>query len=155
MKIDIDNLELTYDRCISSGNIKEKTPDIELIKTLKNVGEKGLEFINSKSRDIPRDSADWTFVFRDYYESLRGLIEAFLLFDGIGADSHQCKNAYVCLKHPELELDWEFLETIRLKRNAINYRGQLLKHDDWKIFQLKFELSINILKKKIEEKLMN
>ena len=155
MKIDIDNLELTYDRCISSGNIKEKTPDIELIKSLKNVAEKGLEFINSKSRDIPRDSADWTFVFRDYYESLRGLIEAFLLFDGIGADSHQCKNAYVCLKHPELELDWEFLETIRLKRNAINYRGQLLKHDDWKIFQLKFELSINILKKKIEEKLMN
>jgi len=153
MKINIDNLGLTYNVCISSGNIKEKTPDIELIKSLKNVAEKGLEFIKRKLKDIPRDSTDWTFVFRDYYESLRGLIEAFLLFDGIEADSHQCKNAYICLKHPELELDWEFLETIRLKRNAINYRGQLLKYDDWKIFELKFELSINMLKKKIEEKL--
>ena len=154
MKIDVDNLELSYDRCISSGNIKEKTTDIELIKSLKNVAEKGLEFIKGRSKDIPKDSTDWTFVFRDYYESLRGLIEAFLLFDGIEADSHQCKNAYICLKHPELELDWEFLETIRLKRNAINYRGQLLKCDDWKIFELRFELHMNSLKKKIEEKLM-
>ena len=153
MKINIDELELTYDRCISSGNIKEKTTDIELIKSLKNVAEKGLEFIKSKAKDIPKDSTDWTFVFRDYYESLRGLIESFLLFDGIEADSHQCKNAFICLKHPELELDWEFLEMIRLKRNAINYRGQLLKYDDWKIFELQFELSISMLRKKIEEKL--
>ena len=153
MKITIDNLDKTYKLCISTGNIKEKSVDIELIKSLKIVSEKGLEFINSKSKDIPKDSTDWTFVFRDHYESLRGLIEAYLLFDGIGADNHQCKNAYLCFKHPELELDWEFLETIRLKRNAINYRGQLLKYDDWKSLKLKFELHISALKKGIESKL--
>lgn len=108
---------------MSTGSIKEKSVDVELIKSLKIVAEKGLEFINSKSKDIPKDSTSWTFVFRDYYESLRGLIEAHLLFEGIEADNHQCKNAYICFKHPELEFDWEFLETIRLKRNAINYRG--------------------------------
>lgn len=138
---------------MNTGNIKEKLIDIELIKSLKIVAEKGLEFINSKSKDIPEDSTDWTFVFRDYYESLRGLIEAYLLFDGIEADNHQCKNAYLCFKHPELELDWEFLETIRLKRNAINYRGKLLKHTDWKMLKLKFELHINALKKELENKL--
>ena len=139
---------------MSAGSIKEKTTDIELIKSLKLVAEKGLEFINSKSKDIPKDSTDWTFVFRDYYESLRGLIEAYLLFDGIGADNHQCKNAYLCFKHPKLELDWEFLETIRLKRNAINYRGQLLKYDDWRMLKLKFELHINALKKEIGKNLL-
>ena len=138
---------------MSTGNIKEKFVDIELIKSLKIVAEKGLEFINKKSNDIPKDSLDWTFVFRDHYESLRGLIEAYLLFDGIEADNHQCKNAYICFKHQELEFDWEFLETIRLKRNAINYRGQLLKYEDWKILKLKFELHINALKKEIEKKL--
>ena len=138
---------------MSTGSIKEKFADIELIKSLKIVAEKGIEFINSKSKDIPKDSTDWTFVFRDHYESLRGLIEAYLLFDGIVADNHQCKNAYVCFKHPGLELDWEFLETIRLKRNAINYRGQLLKYEDWKMLKLKFELHINALKKEIEKKL--
>lgn len=153
MKLTIDNLDKTYKLCMSTGHIKEKATDIELIKSLKMVAEKGLQFIDSKSKDIPKDSTDWTFVFRDYYESLRGLVEAYLLFDGIEADSHQCKNAYICLKHAELELDWEFLETIRLKRNAINYRGQLLRYDDWKGLKFKFELHINSLKKEIEKKL--
>lgn len=153
MKITIDNLDKTYKLCMSTGNIKEKSVDVELIKSLKIVAEKGLEFINSKSKDIPKDSTDWTFVFRDHYESLRGLIEAYLLFDGIEADNHQCKAAYICFKHPELEFDWEFLETIRLKRNAINYRGQLLKHEGWKMLKLKFELHINELKKEIEKRL--
>ena len=153
MKITIDNLDKTHKLCVSTGRIKEKYVDIELIKSLKIVAEKGLEFINRNLKEIPKDSTYWTFVFRDYYESLRGLMEAYLLFDGIEADNHQCKNAYICFKHPELELDWEFLETIRLKRNAINYRGQLLKYDDWKSFKLKFELHINALRKEIEKKL--
>ena len=153
MKLTIDSLDKTYKLGISTGSVKEKSQDIELIKSLKIVAEKGLEFINSKSKDIPKDSTDWTFVFRDHYESLRGLIEAYLLFEGIAVDNHQCKNAYICFKHPELEFDWEFLETIRLKRNAINYRGQLLNYDDWKTLKLKFELHISELKKEIEKKL--
>src|SRR3990167_7312837 len=153
MKITIDNLDKTYKFCTSTGNIKEKSVDIELIKSLKIVAEKGLEFINRKSKDIPKDSTDWTFVFRDHYESLQGLIEAYLLFDGIKADNHQCKNAYLCFKHPELELDWDFLEIIRLKRNAINYRGQLLKYEDWNTLRLRFELHISALKKELEKKL--
>ena len=154
MKLTIDLLDKTYKVCMSTGSIREKSVDVELIKSLKIVAEKGLEFINRKSKDIPKDSTDWTFVFRDYYESLRALIEAYILFDGIEAENHQCKNAYICFKHPELELDWEFLETIRLKRNAINYRGQLLKYEDWRVLKLKFELHISALKKEIEHKII-
>ena len=154
MKIDIDELDKTYDKCIASGNIKEKNEvDTELIKSLKNVAGKGLSFIKDKVKNIPKDSTDWTFVFRDYYESLRGLIEAFLLFYKIEADSHQCKNAYLCFKHSELDLDWNFLETIRLKRNAVNYRGQLLKYEDWNKLKLNFELHISKLIKEIDKKL--
>lgn len=138
---------------MSLGKFGEKTTDLELIKSLKTVAEKGLDFINSLSKNIPKDSTDWTFVFRDHYESLRGLIEAFLLFEGIEADSHQCKNAYICFKHTELALNWEFLETARLKRNAINYRGQLLKYEDWKQFRLNFELHTSALKNAIEKKM--
>lgn len=100
MKLTIDNLDKTYKLCMNTGNVKEKSVDIELIKSLKIVAEKGLEFINSKSKDIQKDSTDWTFVFRDHYESLRGLIEAYLLFEGIEADNHRCKNAYICFKNP-------------------------------------------------------
>ena len=129
MKQEIGELDETYDLCLVQGKYNEKnTVDTELIKSLNDVSEKGLAFIKEKSKGIKKDSTDWAFVFRDYYESLRGLIEAHLLFDQIEADNHQCKNAYICIKHPELELDWNFLETVRLKRNHINYRGKLLRY---------------------------
>lgn len=154
MNVDIGDLDKTYDKCMATGSIKEKnTVDIELIKSLKNVAERGLSFIKRESKNLKKDSDDWTFVFRDYYESLRGLIESFLLFFKIAAENHQCKNAYICFKHPELELDWNFLETIRLKRNAINYRGQLLNYEDWNKFKLQFEAHINKLKTEIEKRL--
>ncbi len=153
MKTKIDNLEKTYRLCISTGNIKEKFIDIELIISLKVVAERGLEFIKKQSKNIQKNSSDWTFVFRDHYECLRQLIEAYILFDNIAADNHQCKNAYICFNRPELELNWEFLETIRLKRNLVNYRGQLLKYSDWKPLALNFNLHINLIKKEIEKKL--
>ena len=153
MTLSISDMEKTYDLCVSTGRIKEKYPDTELIKSLVLVAEKGLQFIDSKSKDIPKDSTDWTFVFRDYYESLRGLIEANLLFEGIEAESHQCKNAYICIKHPELELDWNFLESARLKRNDINYRGHLMTYADWNSFRMNFSLHLNALRKFIKEKI--
>jgi len=154
MKQTIDDLDRTYDVCLANGMFKEKnTVDIELIKSLKEMAEKGLEFIKKKSEGIKKGSSDWTFVFRDYYESLRGLIEAILLFDKIEADSHQCKNAYICEKHPELELDWEFLETARLRRNAINYKGQWLNYDDWNRLSIQFELHISMLIKELDKRL--
>lgn len=151
--IKIEDLEETYKLCMGAGKIKEKQFDIELIRSIKTVSEKCLAFIKDRSKDIPQDSSDWTFVFRDYYESLRGLIEAYLLFDGIRADNHQCKNAYLCFQHKQLNLDWDFLEMIRLRRNAINYRGQLLRYRDWKALEFNFELHIMALKKEIEKKL--
>jgi hypothetical protein len=138
---------------MQTGKIKEKQQDIERIKSIKDVAERGLSFIKETAKTIPKDSNLWTFVFRDYYESLRGFIEAYLLFEGISADNHQCKNAYLCFNHEELELHWEFLETIRLQRNAINYRGKLLNYNDWKAVELEFELHINALRKEIETRL--
>ncbi len=153
MKTRIDPLEPTYTSCIASGKIKEKIPDKALVKSLVEVANRGLAFINNSAKHLPQDSSDWTFVFRDHYESLRGLIEAYLLLQGIDADQHQCKNAYICHKNQELELNWEFLETARLLRNAINYRGILLQHDQWKEHKINFELHIKTLQKAIEEKL--
>jgi hypothetical protein len=154
MKTEIDDLEDTYDVCISNGNIREKNSvDKELIKSLKDVAERGIAFIDERSKGIKKESLDWTFVFRDYYEALRGLMEAFLLFDKVEAESHQCKNAYICIKHPELELDWNFLEIARLKRNAINYRGKLLNYDEWNLLKPNFSIHISTMKKQIEKKL--
>ena len=42
MKNTIDDLDKTYKLCTSTGSIKEKSVDIELIKSLKIVAERGL-----------------------------------------------------------------------------------------------------------------
>lgn len=153
MKQNIDNLEQTYKLCISSGKIKEKQIDIELIKSIYKVSKQRLNFINKQKINLNKESFDWTFVFVDYYESLRGLIEAILLFNEYSADNHQCKNALICHELKEIDLDWEFLETIRLKRNFINYRGIMLKYKDWKQFELNFKIHIKTLEKEIIERL--
>ncbi|MDI6736952.1 MAG: hypothetical protein QME12_00355 [Nanoarchaeota archaeon] len=151
MKLEIDNLDNAYKLCEISGKFRVMNAiDIELVRSKKMVSELGLDFIREKSKGISKESPDWTFVFRDYYESLRGMMEAYLLFDRIVSDNHQCMNAYICIKHPELGLDWEFLETARLKRNYINYRGQLVTYDDWKGLKLKFELHISAMAKAID-----
>ena len=150
----IYKLHEVYEKCESSGFFKVKNEiDIELIKSLKKVAEAGLMFIKDKSKTTSKNSTDWTFVFRDYYETLRTLIEAYLLFNKIEAERHQCKNAYLCFRHSELDLSWEFLETVRLKRNMINYRGELLTYDVWKKYEQKFDAHIKILKEKLNEKI--
>ncbi len=84
MRIDIDDLDSTYNKCLATGKFKEKNKiDAELIKSLKNVAEQGLIFIKDKEKSIKKESDAWTFVFRDYYEALRNLIESMLLFDKI------------------------------------------------------------------------
>jgi len=150
----IKDLETTYIKCDVDGiyKIKEEI-DIDLIRSLNDTAGKGLAFIKRISKGISKDSTDWTFVFREYYESLRGYIEAYMLFDKVTANNHQCNNAFVCFRHPELGLEWEFLETTRLKRNAVNYKGQLLTYEEWNNLEEGFESHIGILSKVVKEKL--
>lgn len=154
MKLIVDDLNETYQLCLTNGKYREKSRvDLELIKSMVDVAERGLSFIQEHSKKIKRESLDWTFVFRDYYEALRTLIEAFLLFDQIEAESHQCKNAYICFKYPQLELDWEFLELVRLKRNAINYRGEFLRFEDWNRLKINFDLHLNKIRTILKDRL--
>ena len=150
----VESLQVTYSECAASGFIREKnTIDYRRISSLKSTADAGLAFIKETAKSIRGDGTEWTFVFREHYESLRALMEAFLLFDRIEAERHQCKNACLCFRHPELGLDWEFLETVRLKRNALNYKGKFLSYGYWKLLEPAFELHIRKLSREIETKL--
>ena len=108
----------------------------------------------SKDKDAyEKETDDFTFVFRDNYEILRSLIDAFLLFDRVKSDNHQCSNAYLCKEHPELELDWNTLESMRIIRNGINYEGKMVEAEKWKKFKLQFTIYSSAIIKEIEKKL--
>ena len=56
MNVQVDNLSETYQFCIRSGLIKEKTADIELIDSLQSVALMGLDFIKRKSKKNAKGS---------------------------------------------------------------------------------------------------
>jgi hypothetical protein len=88
-----------------------------------------------------------------YYDVLHQLVEAYLRFENIKVKNHLCLFVYLCVKHSELELNWDFFEKVRTKRNGIQYYGSLVTEKDWKEVTLEFDLTISLLKRKIEEKI--
>ncbi len=154
MKIKIEDLGETYEDCTDKNIIKEKDDvDIELIKSLMDSAGRAKARIKKDKIAYEEETKDWTFLFRDRYEILRTLIDAFLLFDKIKADNHQCSNAYLCTKHSELEFDWNILEAMRILRNGINYEGKAVDLDKWNKFKLQFAVYTSTLTKEIEKKL--
>ena len=128
---------------------KERFLDIDRVTALVRLSDAGLDFIQGTMEGMPESSPNWTFIFRDHYEVLRSLIEAYLLLDGVSADSHQCNNAWLCYKHPELGLSWDFLELVRLKRNSINYKGKLIDFHFWSEVKLKLGEAIILIRREI------
>jgi len=73
------------------------------------------------------------------------------LLDKIKSRNHLCLFAYLCEKYPALELDWNFFEKIRTKRNGIAYYGAPVNDKDWKEATVQFQLYIDLLKKEIKQ----
>src|SRR3989344_6369220 len=107
-------LDQTYDQCISGGNIiLQDFIDDNRINSMIKIATDDLESAKSliKNKD-PR----WGSIYKLYYDVIHQLAEALLLLDKVKSQNHQCLFSYLCIKHPELELDWNFFEKIRTKR---------------------------------------
>ncbi len=137
-------------KCSKEGNfIPLENIDTEKIKSTLNISDSDLSAAKIIMDNISKDGKEWSSVYKLYYDALHELAEAFLRFDKIKSDNHQCLFAYICEKHPELELNWDFLEKARTKRNGINYYGTPITYEDWKEADINFKLHIKKLKEEI------
>jgi uncharacterized protein (UPF0332 family) len=137
-----------YSECIKNGIIvPTENLEIEKIKTNLKIAEEDIE-----TAKLALSKKNYNSGYKLYYDALHSLVEAFLCFDKIKSQNHQCLFAYLCHKHHELELNWNFFEKVRTKRNGINYYGTPVDLKDWKEVEITFNLYINLLKKKIIEK---
>lgn len=154
MEQEIDNLETTYDICLSRGFYRDTDGiDAELIKVLRESCERNIKALKELSNLAKKDSGVPELLFKEYYSLLNKMIRTFMLFDKVYTEDDKAANAYICLRHPELEFEWEALETLRLRISAMEYRGQILSIDEYSRFKLQIDLSISTLKGKIEDKL--
>jgi uncharacterized protein (UPF0332 family) len=144
-----ETLEEAYDYCLAEGEIITISEvDKGQIKSNLRIAEEDLQ---SGKDSIAKKR--WNSAYKNYYDVLHQLVESFLKFDNIKSRNHLCLYCYLCFKHPELELDWDFFEKVRTKRNGIHYYGSPVAEKDWKEVSLQFQLYIDLLKRKIEERL--
>jgi hypothetical protein len=68
--------------------------------------------------------------------------------------NHQCLFVYLCEKYSELNLNWNFFEELRTKRNGINYYGNSIDFNYFKSIEVQLNLYINLLIDKIKHKLI-
>jgi len=125
--------------------------DQEKVKATLKIAEGDLEAANLIKKSIPKESNLWNSVYKLYYDALHELTESYLRFERVKIDNHQCLFAYLCEKHPELEMSWDFFEKVRTRRNGINYYGLPVNALDWKEVELQFNLYIKKLKEEINK----
>jgi hypothetical protein len=143
-----------FQKCSAEGSfVALAEVDREHIKTLHDIALTDLGTIKEWSAKAPKASGQWNAILKLGYDVLHTLAEAFVYFDRIKAARHECLFAYLCERHPGLELDWNFLDRIRTLRNRSIYYGRAASHDDWKSIELQLILYINVLRKKVEEQL--
>lgn len=141
--------EECYGSCQAKGFL-EKISEINIEKIKSNLKIAEEDLASAKDALI---KGRWNSAYKLFYDVLHILTEAYVCFDKIKSLNHQCLFAHLCINHPEIELDWDFFEKIRTKRNGINYYGQPVDNKDWENVELQFNIYISTLKKEIEQKL--
>ncbi len=142
------------DLCSEDGFfIPQQNVDVKKIAAMVAIANADLEQAHRLVLSTPKDSTGWSTVFKLYYDVLRGMVDALLLFDKVKSSNHQCAFAYFCEKHAGFDFDWNFLEKVRTKRNGIQYYGSPISFKDWKEVELQINIYIVAIKKVIEEKL--
>jgi hypothetical protein len=137
-------------KCKRDGrfNIREDI-DLEKIKSTGIIAGADIDSADMIKKNLSKNSVQWSTVYKLYYDALHELAEAFLRFEKVKIDNHQCLFAYLCEKHPELDFSWEFLEKARTKRNGINYYGRPIDFEGWKEVEMQFIFYIKKLKEEI------
>ncbi|MFA5887719.1 MAG: hypothetical protein WC852_03350 [Candidatus Nanoarchaeia archaeon] len=147
-------IEEAYCSCEANGHFKvREAVSKEQIKTMAHISGIFLESAQDLMKVIDKKSPKWSVVYTLHYDAIRELAEIIVLFDDKKIANHQCLFAYLCKNHSDLDLDWNFFEKIRTKRNGLDYYGNLITYEDWKEAELQAKLYLNVLKKAVEEKI--
>jgi len=146
-------LEGTYSGCSAEGSF---TPiaqqDLDQVKAMVSVALTDLETLKEWEKKAPKESGQWNAILKLAYDVVHSLTEAFLASENVKARTHECVFAYLCHKHPELELSWEFFERLRNLRNRSIYYGEAVVYIQWKEVELQTHIYISTLRKAIEKR---
>lgn len=142
--------EEVYNQFLADGEYKITDKDTAVVKKMKTTALENAEYIEFL---LKQKIINWRIIYTLYYDVLRELCEALIKCDGIKISNHQGCFAYICIKFPDLELDWNFFERIRTTRNRNKYEGGDISRSDWKTIEIQIRLYVSTLKQALEKKL--
>lgn len=142
--------EDVYDDLVTQGLYEEANLDKDEIEKVKRLCLDDYEF-GKRLRSI--NAPNWRVIFNIHYDVLRELCDQLMRFTKQKTSNHQGLFAFIVLNFSELELDWNFFETVRQMRNLNKYQGLDITIEMWKKIEFQMELYISSLKKEIEKRL--
>ena len=143
-----------YDRCVADGHLNrlETLNSDKPLQLLRNA-DSFSESLAKITQGLPKESGQWMTVFTLNYNILHLYAEALLLFDKVSSLNHICLFSALCVKHEELDLNWDFFQKIRTMRNGVHYYGKMVTYQDWKNVEIEFKLTLSLLRKEVEKRL--
>ena len=140
--------EEVYDDLLSKGLYEEAHYDKDEINKVKNMALEDYTFGKTlRNMQTPH----WRVFFNIHYDALRELCDQLLRLKKQKTSNHQGVFAFIILNYSELELDWNFFETIRNIRNQNKYKGTDITKETWKSIEFQMDLYISTIKKELEK----
>ena len=143
--------EQVFDDLSTDGFYFEANFDKDEVKKVKKLAHEDYDF-GKRLRTLK--NPNWRVIFNIHYDVLRELCSQLMRFRKQKISNHQGLFAFMILNFSELDLDWNFFETIRTMRNQNKYLGIDISKDMWKGIELQIDLYISAIETEIEKKLM-
>jgi hypothetical protein len=149
----IKKLDEVYQQCVAQGKLQEPEEiDVERAQSLLDTSSFDLKSCNDITPILEKNK-NFGMLWTGRYEVIRQLVQGILLLEKVKSGNHQCLYAHLCKKHPEWEIDWETIETMRLLRNGVHYEGRAIPEQTWKEYKMKFEVYTRTFKSILKDKL--
>lgn len=139
-----------YDELVTKGSYEEAHLDKDEVTKVKNMTIGDYEFGKGLRK---LEDPNYRVIFNINYDVLRELCDHLMRFKKQKISNHQGLFAFIILNFPDLELDWNFLERIRIVRNQNKYQGTDITKEMWMKAELQMDLYISAIKKELEKKL--
>ena len=86
-----------------------------------------------------RKSAEVDFAVEDYYETVKELLTAYLLKNGMRSSNHQCLISYFLKRNPAQEREAVLMQQMSFFRNRLTYYGEDIPEEFYKENKQNFE----------------
>lgn len=140
-----DDEPISWDIC-KREFIRKVEIDLERVESIKKKAL--LRLKRAKETVISKDNI--SFIVEDYYETIKELLVAYMLKNGMRSKNHQCLISYFHKENPEYERETFLVSQMLFFRNRLDYYGEDIPMDFYDTNKEEFEKIIDIILKILE-----